>query len=51
MNKIISFSLWGDKPIYNIGAIKNLKLAKTEDLMTIKGINDKIANLIKQNIK
>ena len=29
MNKIISFSLWGDKAIYNIGAIKNLKFAKT----------------------
>ncbi len=24
--KYISFSLWGDKPIYNIGAIKNAKL-------------------------
>ena len=27
--KIITFSLWGDKPIYNIGAIKNAELAKT----------------------
>lgn len=25
----ISFSLWGDKPIYNIGAIKNAELCKT----------------------
>ena len=29
MKQIISFSLWGNKPIYNIGAIKNLDLAKT----------------------
>lgn len=28
MKHIISFSLWGDKPIYNIGAIKNAELAK-----------------------
>ncbi len=28
MNKVISFSLWGDKPIYNVGAIENAKLAK-----------------------
>lgn len=28
MKKIISFSLWGDKPKYCIGAIKNLELAK-----------------------
>ena len=27
--KYLSFSLWGDKPIYNIGAIKNAKLWKT----------------------
>jgi len=26
--KIISFSLWGDKPMYTIGAIKNAKLAE-----------------------
>lgn len=25
--KVISFSLWGDKPIYNIGAIRNADLA------------------------
>jgi protein O-GlcNAc transferase len=28
MKKIISFSLWGDKPIYNIGAIRNAEIAK-----------------------
>ena len=28
MRKVISFSLWGDNPIYNIGAIKNAELAK-----------------------
>jgi len=27
--KYLSFSLWGDKPIYNIGAIKNAELWKT----------------------
>ena len=26
--KVISFCLWGDKPIYNIGLIENIKLAK-----------------------
>lgn len=28
MKKIIAFSLWGNKPIYNVGAIKNAELAK-----------------------
>jgi hypothetical protein len=28
MRKVISFSLWGNNPIYNIGAIKNAELAK-----------------------
>jgi protein O-GlcNAc transferase len=28
MKKVISFSLWGDSPIYNIGAIRNAELAK-----------------------
>ena len=28
MKKVISFSLWGDNPTYNIGAIKNVELAK-----------------------
>lgn len=27
MKKIISFSLWGDDPVYNIGAIKNADIA------------------------
>jgi hypothetical protein len=25
MKKVISFALWGDKPIYNVGAIENAK--------------------------
>ena len=29
MRKIISFSLWGDKPIYTVGAISNAVLAQT----------------------
>ena len=28
MKKIISFSLWGKNPVYNIGAIRNAELAK-----------------------
>ena len=28
MKKIISFSLWGENPIYNAGAIRNAELAK-----------------------
>ena len=28
MKKIIAFSLWGNKPFYNVGAIKNAELAK-----------------------
>ena len=28
MKKVVSFSLWGDNPIYNIGAIRNAELAK-----------------------
>jgi hypothetical protein len=28
MNKIISFSLWGDNPKYTIGSVKNAQLAK-----------------------
>ena len=28
LKKIISFSLWGDNPIYNIGAIRNAQIAK-----------------------
>jgi hypothetical protein len=29
MKKVISFSLWGDNPTYNIGAIENAKMAST----------------------
>jgi excinuclease ABC subunit C len=32
-------------------SLKNIKSAKIEDLMTVRGINDKIASLLKQNIK
>jgi len=28
MKKVISFSLWGDKPFYNVGALRNVELAK-----------------------
>jgi len=28
MKKLISFSLWGSNPVYNIGAIRNAELAK-----------------------
>lgn len=28
MKKLISFSLWGDNPIYNVGSIRNAELAK-----------------------
>lgn len=28
MKKIISFSLWGNNPTYNIGAIRNAEIAK-----------------------
>ena len=31
-------------------SIKNIKKANKEDLMTVKGINDKIAELIKQEL-
>jgi hypothetical protein len=29
MKKLITFSLWGDNPMYNIGAIENAKLAQS----------------------
>ena len=29
MKKVVSFSLWGNSPTYNIGAIKNAELAQT----------------------
>tara|TARA_Y100000310_G_C20497474_1_gene722276 strand:+ start:75 stop:947 length:873 start_codon:yes stop_codon:yes gene_type:complete len=28
MKKVISFSIWGDSPFYNVGAIRNAELAK-----------------------
>jgi hypothetical protein len=28
MKKLISFCLWGDNPVYNIGAIRNAEIAK-----------------------
>lgn len=28
MKKIIAFSLWGENPVYNVGAIRNAELAK-----------------------
>jgi len=36
--------------ITNFKSIKNIKDANKEDLMTVKGINDKIAELIKQEL-
>ena len=36
--------------ITNFKSIKNIKEANKEDLMTVKGINDKIAELIKQEL-
>jgi len=36
--------------IINFKSIKNIKEANKEDLMTVKGINDKIAELIKQEL-
>lgn len=58
--KYISFSLWGSQPIYNIGAIRNLELAKiiypdwkiifyydvTVPLQTIEILNKKGAILV-----
>ena len=35
----------------NFKSIKNIKQANTEDLMTVKGINAKIAELIKHRTK
>ena len=36
--------------IIHFKSIKNIKEANKEDLMTVKGINDKIAELIKQEL-
>ena len=40
-----------NKILLKFKSLKNIKSANIEDLMTVRGINDKIANLIKQNIK
>ena len=40
-----------NKILLKFKSIKNIKSANIKDLMTVKGINDKIANQIKQNIK
>ena len=40
-----------NKILLKYKSLKNIKSANVEDLMTVRGINDKIANLIKQNIK
>jgi excinuclease ABC subunit C len=40
-----------NKILLKFKSLKNIKSANVEDLMTIRGINDKIANSIKQNIK
>ena len=36
--------------LVNFKSIKNIKSAKIEDLMTVKGINAKIAQLIKEKL-
>jgi len=36
--------------LLNFKSLKNIKSAKIEDLMTVKGINDKIAQLIKEKL-
>jgi len=36
--------------LLNFKSLKNIKLAKIEDLMTVKGINAKIAQLIKEKL-
>jgi excinuclease ABC subunit C len=36
--------------LFNFKSLKNIKSAKTEDLMTVKGINAKIAELIKKKL-
>ena len=40
-----------NKILLKFKSLKNIKSANIEDLMTVRGINDKIANQIKQNIK
>jgi excinuclease ABC subunit C len=36
--------------LFNFKSLKNIKSAKIEDLMTVKGINAKIAQLIKEKL-
>ena len=36
--------------LLNFKSLKNIKSAKVEDLMTVKGINAKIAQLIKEKL-
>ena len=40
-----------NKILLKFKSLKNIKSANIKDLMTVRGINDKIANQIKQNIK
>ena len=40
-----------NKILLKFKSLKNIKSANMEDLMTVRGISDKIASLIKQNIK
>ena len=40
-----------NKILLKFKSLKNIKSANIEDLMTVRGISDKIASLIKQNIK
>ena len=48
-NKNVNFSclLMNENIDYNFKSIKHIKQVNTEDLMTVKGINVKIAELIK----
>ena len=40
-----------NKILLKFKSLKNIKSANIEDLMTVRGINDKIANQIKRKIK
>jgi excinuclease ABC subunit C len=40
-----------NKILLKFKSIKNIKSANVKDLMTVRGINDKIASQIKQKIK
>jgi protein O-GlcNAc transferase len=52
MKKIISFSLWGDLPMYTIGAIENIKLAKEyfPEWICRFYVNDTVSDKIKEEI-